>query len=114
MRTTFSYLTLGIKALSLCAKNSVKVFFLKSWMKISSKVRTFLLLFILLVAFTNESYAEDCEEGLVFCNNKCRIPNACTQGVPPPPGLPIDSKLPYLLIAGLGLGIYYWRTKKVA
>lgn len=42
-------------------------------------------------------------------------PAKASEGAPPPPpGLPIDSNLPYLLIAGLGLGIYYLRPKKAA
>jgi len=56
----------------------------------------------------------NCPPGQRYCRNDCRPARECRQGVPPPPGLPIDSKLPYLLIAGLGLGIYYLRSRKQA
>lgn len=110
---TLTYLTLEIRAVFLCAKNSVKDFFSKPQIKISGTVRMFLVLFVLLIAFNIESYAQNCDIGELFCRGACRPIEQCI-GLPPPPGLPIDSKLPFLLIAGLGLGIYYYRAKKIA
>jgi len=77
-------------------------------------LRTSVVILLLLSSYNFEVLAQgnNCEPGQRFCRNACRPARECRQGVPPPPGLPIDSKLPYLLIAGLGLGIYFLRFKK--
>lgn len=77
-------------------------------------LRASLIVLLILSSFNFEAYSQNCDEGLRFCRGRCRTPRECRQGVPPPPGLPIDSKLPYLLIAGLGLGIYFLRSRKQA
>lgn len=81
-------------------------------------LRISVVMLFLLSSFNFQSYAQstgpNCDPGQRFCRGGCRPAKDCRQGVPPPPGLPIDSKLPYLLIAGLGLGIYYLRSRKQA
>ncbi|TXD95474.1 hypothetical protein [Gillisia hiemivivida] len=118
MRKTLIYLALEIRAVFLFGINLCEAF----WNIVSKPskllLRTSVVALILLSSFNFESYAQNkgpnCESGERFCRGECRLARDCRQGVPPPPGLPIDSKLPYLLIAGLGLGIYYLRSKKVA
>lgn len=113
MRKTLIYLVLEIRSVFLCAKNSARLFFSGSRSKMSNAIRAFLVLFVLLTATNLESYAQiNCPAGQRFCRGACRTARDCRQGVPPPPGLPLDSKIPFLIIAGLGLGIYYVRSKK--
>jgi len=114
MEKILIYLALEIRAFFLCAKTSAKVFFSRSQIKIPIAFRTILVLFVLLTAFNVESYAQNCEPGFRFCQGRCQPARQCRPGVPPPPGLPLDSKIPFLIIAGLGLGIYYVRSRKKA
>jgi len=72
---------------------------------------------MLLSSVNFESYAQNsCPSGQRVCiDGECHPARECRPtGNPPPPGLPIDSKLPFLIIAGLGLGIYYLRSRKEA
>jgi len=113
MRKTLIYLVLEIRSVFLCAKNSARLFFSGPKSIMANAIRTFLILFVLLTATNFESYAQNnCEPGERFCRGDCRPVRECRQGVPPPPGLPLDSKIPFLIIAGLGLGIYYVRSRK--
>lgn len=115
MRKTLIYLSLAIRAVFLHALNSV-------WEVVSrlrgmalGRLRTFLIFFVFLTAFNFQGYSQNCPPGQRVCKDGlCHPARECGQGVPPPPGLPLDTKLPFLLIAGLGLGIYYWRSKKTA
>jgi len=109
---TLIYLALEIRAFFLCAKTSAKAFISKSQIKIPAAFRTILVLLILLTAFNVESYAQNCDPGFRFCQGRCQPARSCRPGVPPPPGLPLDSKIPFLIIAGLGLGIYYVRSRQ--
>ena len=115
MRKTLIYIALEIRAVFLFGINLCEAI----WNIVSKPsnrlLRTSFVALILLSSFNFESYAQKCEtQGFRRCNGVCVPARECRQGVPPPPGLPIDSKLPYLLIAGLGLGIYYLRSKKAA
>jgi hypothetical protein len=118
MRKTSIYLALEIIAVFLFGINFCKAF----WNTVSNPskllLRTSVVALIFLSSFNFESHAQsrgqNCPPGERKCRGICRPARDCRQGVPPPPGLPIDSKLPYLLIAGLGLGIYYLRSKKAA
>lgn len=49
-------------------------------------------------------------------NHQCVPRSQCGGPNPPPPGLvvPIDSNISFLLIAGLGLGIYFLAFRKAA
>ncbi len=106
------YLVLEIRAVFLCAKNSVEIFFSKLQFEMFPTLRIFLVLFILASSnFQVFSQESNCPPGQRFCRGECKPARQCG-GPPPPPGLPLDSKLPYLLIAGLGLGIYYVRSRK--
>jgi hypothetical protein len=118
MRKTLIYLILAIRAVLLCAVTSVGNLVSRFPVMVASSFRTGLILLFFLTAFNFQAFAqnslpEDCIPGERYCRGDCRPARQCG-GPPPPPGLPIDSKLPYLLIAGLGLGIYYWRSKKIA
>jgi hypothetical protein len=117
MRKTLIYLSLAIRVPLLCAVNSVGNLVSRSPVMLASTFRTGLILLFFLTAFNFQAFAQNslpnCDPGQRFCRGKCRPAKECG-GPPPPPGLPIDSKLPYLLIAGLGLGVYYWRSKKIA
>ncbi len=116
MRKTFFYIFLAIRAVFLFGVNLCEAF-LSVFSKPSKLLlRISVVVFITLSSFNFEVLAQgnNCPPGQRFCRNGCRPARECRQGVPPPPGLPIDSKLPYLLIAGLGLGIYYLRAKKAA
>ena len=117
MRKTLIYLILAIRAVLLCAVTSVGNLVSRSPVMVASSFRTGLILLFFLTAFNFQAFAQNslpnCDPGDRFCRGKCRPARQCG-GPPPPPGLPIDSKLPYLLIAGIGLGVYYWRSKKIA
>jgi hypothetical protein len=117
MRKTLVYLSLAIRAVLLCALTSVGNLVSRSQILVASSFRTGLILLLFLTAFNFQGFSQrgNCPTGQRVCKDGlCHPARECGQGVPPPPGLPIDSKLPYLLIAGLGLGIYYWRSKKTA
>ncbi|TVZ26327.1 hypothetical protein JM83_1283 [Gillisia sp. Hel_I_86] len=114
MRKTFIYMVLAIRAVFLFGVNLCEAF----W-KIVSKpskflLRTFVVALIILSSFNSEVLAQgnNCPPGQRYCRGDCRPARDCRGPISPPPGLPIDSKLPYLLIAGLGLGIYYLKSKK--
>ncbi|MCF4100592.1 hypothetical protein L1I30_02825 [Gillisia sp. M10.2A] len=56
---------------------------------------------------------------LMMCGNCLAVaeqepPTPQKQGIPPPPGLPIDDYIPVLIIAGVLLGVYVLRNKKPA
>jgi len=74
-----------------------------------------LLFFVMLFTFGLASYSQNCADGLVPCgvNKKCLAPMECGRN-PPPPGLvvPIDTNIQFLLIAGIGLGIYFFGFQK--
>lgn len=118
MRKTFIYILSVIRAVFLFGINLWEGF----WNIVSKPskrlLRISVVMLFLLSSFNFQSYAQstgpNCDPGQRFCRGGCRPAKDCRQGVPPPPGLPIDSKLPYLLIAGLGLGIYYLRSRKQA
>jgi len=116
MRKTFIYMVLAIRAVFLFGINLCETF----WVLISKPskflLKTSVIVLIILSSLNFESYAQNnCPPGQRVCiDGTCHPARECRpNGVPPPPGLPIDSKLPFLLIAGLGLGIYYYRVKKV-
>jgi len=77
-------------------------------MMLSFKRGFLFLMFLLLLSF--EGFAQPCGPGQAPCgrDNTCKPVSEC-RGGPPPPGLvvPINSNIPFLLIAGLGLGIYF-------
>ena len=55
---------------------------------------------------------------IVFCffgafAQKGDVPVPGTNGSPPPPGLPIDGGLSYLLVVGITYGIYELKRKKL-
>ncbi len=68
-----------------------------------------------LSAFT-QNKGPECDSGQKFCNGACHPAADCRQGGPPPPGLvvPIDTNIQFLLIAGFGLGIYFFGFQKMA
>jgi len=70
-----------------------------------------IVLFIaILFSFGLSSYAGPCDPGSAICKDgKCHTQAYCNSKNPPPPGLvlPIDSNIYFLLVAGLGLGIYF-------
>ncbi len=113
MRKTFNYIALAIRAVFLFGILIID----GVWNFISKPstllLRTFVVALIFLSSFNFEVYSQNCDPGERFCRGACRPARACA-GPPPPPGLPIDSKLPYLFIAGLGLGIYFLKAKKTA
>ncbi len=117
MRKTFIYIALAIRAVFLFGINICD----DVW-KVVSKPSTLLMrisvvALIILSSINFEVFSQrgNCDPGERVCKDgKCHPVRECGQGVPPPPGLPIDSKLPYLLIAGLGLGIYFLKAKKTA
>jgi len=115
---TLIYLALEIRAFFLCAKTSAKAFISRSQIKKSPALRIFLVLFIFysfnfeILAQSGNPSERNCDPGERFCQGKCQPARNCRPGVPPPPGLPLDSKIPFLIIAGLGLGIYYVRSLK--
>lgn len=121
MRKTFIYIALGFKAVFLLGKLTCE----RVWDSITISrallLRFIIIAFLILSTFNFDAFAQgqsrdhdpnDCEPGERYCRGDCRPARQCRPGVPPPPGLPIDSKLPYLLIAGLGLGIYFLKAKK--
>ena len=114
MRKTFIYMVLAIRAVFLFGINLCEDFLGLISKPSKFFLRTSVGVLLILSSFNFEVLAQgnNCPPGQRFCRGGCRPARECRQGVPPPPGLPIDSKLPYLLIAGLGLGIYYWRVKK--
>ncbi len=112
MRKTFSYIALGFKAVFLLGIKLFEAFSVFSLRPSKVLMRTSVIALILMSSFNFEALAQSCPEGQRRCRGECRTARDCRQGVPPPPGLPIDSKLPYLLIAGLGLGIYFLKAKK--
>lgn len=117
MRKTLIYLILAIRAVFLFAKNSFREVFPKMQVMGRRQYRTFLILSVFLAAFNFQGFSQigNCPPGQRVCRDgECHPARECGQGIPPPPGLPLDSKLPFLLIAGLGLGVYYWRSKKTA
>jgi hypothetical protein len=67
------------------------------------------IILILLILVSLPGYSQECEFPKIICpkDGVCKPIRACRGTVPPPPGLPIDNSLPYLLVAGLGLGIYF-------
>ena len=70
--------------------------------------RIFLL--ILIFFSVSYSYGQRCDPGYVRCRGSATCIEARLCGVgPPPPGLvvPIDSKISFLIAAGLGLGIFF-------
>jgi hypothetical protein len=80
-------------------------------MKIISNI---ILIFLILVSLRGYTQPpEPCPEGQRRCGGVCKIPRECRPGVPPPPGLPINSNLPLLIAAGLGLGIYFLTENKL-
>ncbi len=114
MRKTFSYIALGFKAVFLLGIKFFEAFCNIILRPSKLLIRTTVVTLILLASINLEMYAQSCPSGQRRCRGECRTARDCRQGVPPPPGLPIDSKLPYLLIAGLGLGIYFLKAKKPA
>jgi len=117
MRKTFTYITLVFRTVFFVGKlicdrvgNGI------------SKPSTLLIhisvgALIILSSLNFEVFSQrgNCPRGQRVCKDgQCHPVRECGQGVPPPPGLPIDSKLPYLLVAGLGLGIYFLKSKKTA
>jgi len=74
-----------------------------------------LLVFVMLITINASVYSQTCGNGLVPCgkDKKCLPPMECGRN-PPPPGLvvPIDTNIQFLLIAGLGLGIYFFGFQK--
>lgn len=118
MRKTFVYMLLTIRVVFLFGINFCEAFW--NFVSKPSKLllRTSVVAVILLSSHNFELYAQNkgpnCDPGERFCRGECMPARECRQGVPPPPGLPIDSKLPYLIIAGLGLGIYFLKSKKTA
>lgn len=116
MRKTFVYMLLTIRVVFLFGINFCEAFW--NFVSKPSKLllRTSIVALIILSSFNFEVLAQgnNCPPGQRYCRGDCRPARECRQGVPPPPGLPIDSKLPYLIIAGLGLGIYYLKSKKTA
>jgi len=74
-------------------------------------MKRIILLIALFFSVAMAGYAQNtpCNPGEVNCRNKGCIPREQCPGPPPPPGLvvPIDSNVGLLLIAGLGLGIYF-------
>lgn len=118
MRKALIYIALEIRAVFLFAINFFSGIGYRTFGVPKCLLRISVFAFIFLSTLNFESYAQsrgqNCPPGERKCRGTCRPARDCRQGVPPPPGLPIDSKLPLLLIAGLGLGIYYYRAKKVA
>lgn len=115
MRKTLIYLSLAIRAVFSCALSGMRNLVSRAPIMVASSFRTGIILFIFLTAFNFQGFAQNCPPGQRVCKDgECHPARQCGQGIPPPPGLPLDSKLPFLLIAGLGLGIYYWRSKKSA
>lgn len=122
MRKALIYIALEIRAVFLFAIKSFGVIGCSAFNVPKSLIRITMISLILLFSFNFEVLAQrkdhgngnNCPPGQRYCRGDCREARDCRQGVPPPPGLPIDSKLPYLLIAGLGLGIYYSRSRKEA
>ena len=123
MRKTFIYMLLAIRAVFLFGINLCEAFWNRVPKPSKLLLRTCVVVLLLLSSYSFEVLAQgknhgngnNCPPGQRVCKDgHCHPARECRQGVPPPPGLPIDSKLPYLLIAGLGLGIYYFRTKKSA
>ena len=116
MRKALIYIALGIRAVflfttSFFSGNGYETFNISKYL-----IRSSVIVLIILSSLNFESYAQNnCPPGQRVCiDGTCHPARECRpNGVPPPPGLPIDSKLPFLLIAGLGLGIYYYRVKKV-
>ncbi|WP_026836823.1 hypothetical protein [Gillisia sp. JM1] len=118
MRKALIYIALEIRAVFLFGIKLFNSIGCRNFKMSKYLLRSFVIALIVLSSINLESNAQqkgpNCESGERFCRGDCRPARECRQGVPPPPGLPIDSKLPYLLIAGLGLGIYYLRSKKVS
>ncbi len=116
MRKTLIYLTLAIRAFLLFAVTSVGYLFSRSPFRVAGAFRSGLILVLFLTVFNFQGFTQNCPPGQRICkgSTECQPARNCRQGVPPPPGLPIDSKLPYLIIAGLGLGIYFLRSRKQA
>jgi len=82
-------------------------------MKLSVRRVFLFLVFALLVNL--EGFTQNpCNPGEAYCRGECRSPKECGIGGPPPPGLivPIDSNIYFLLIAGVGLGIYFHQSYK--
>lgn len=121
MRKTFIYIALGFKTVFLygilVSDETWKIIF----KPLSQLIRSAVVALIILSSYNFDAFAQSkdhnpgqCDPGERFCLGDCRPARQCRPGVPPPPGLPIDSKLSYLLIAGLGLGIYFLKSKKPA
>lgn len=113
---TLIYLVLEIRSVFLCAKNSARFFYSNYQKKLQISIKTVLMFIVLFAAVNFQGISQtgpNCPAGQRVCKDgTCRPARQCGQGVPPPPGLPLDSKIPFLIIAGLGLGIYYVRSRK--
>jgi hypothetical protein len=73
-------------------------------------MKRIVLFFAILFSFSPYALAQTCTtQGFKFCNGGCYPAADCNRKNPPPPGLvlPIDSNIYFLLVAGLGLGIYF-------
>lgn len=75
-------------------------------------LRHIIPIIVLFLAMSYTSYGQEpCQPGYVRCRGgeNCIPARQCGVG-PPPPGLvvPIDDHLPFLLAAGLGLGILFF------
>jgi hypothetical protein len=116
IKKPFIYMLPAIRAVFLFAVTSVGYLFSRSPFRVAGAFRSGLILVLFLTIFNFQGFTQNCPPGQRICkgSTECQPARNCRQGVPPPPGLPIDSKLPYLLIAGIGLGIYYLRSKKVS
>ncbi|UJH90063.1 hypothetical protein LZ575_14190 [Antarcticibacterium sp. 1MA-6-2] len=80
------------------------------------KLRHIIPVVVLLFTMSYNTFgqARPCPPGEVPCgaNHTCLPRGSCGGPNPPPPGLvvPIDSNLSFLLIAGLGLGVWFFAS----
>ncbi|MFO8147899.1 MAG: hypothetical protein R6U03_10970 [Gillisia sp.] len=74
-------------------------------------MKRIVVLIVILFSFSSYVPAQECDTpGFQYCNGGCNPAATCNRKNPPPPGLvvPIDTSIQFLLIAGLGLGIYFF------